>query len=466
VVLSGYLFLEGLFMTDMHSHEIPDLQGETGRELHYTVPSEFSSAIHLRVQPLSVCRVGVEGDSERHLTLIADSQGIVQFHVNAVETALDFVRLAVESDAIGTVSRYAIDLRLGREPTKDMPSPPRPVSLSWTGEDRLRNPLSLGDMLSMPEERLLEQRYPIRPSPDEAPRAFEIWRRAVMAPAREVDSVLVERPGVTHGLAQAGPSSRPNWSGFELRASRETAPGGGGGPHYDWVTGTWRVPHVVGHIPGSDYSNMWVGIDGDDTSDLWQAGTEQDVATSSLGNVTFTIASYYAWSEFIPQEQFEKAIPNFPVEPGDEIFACVWIGDEGSAPKLDGAFGFTYIQNFRTGDFALFPTPRGGTSVGGTEAEWIVERPLITPPGGGSPFLPPLADYGRAVMSGAYARLAGSPFGKGYLNYQGGMNLQLTMLAGGAVLSTVRPLDEQSMEFRWGDPRTLPVSQLGPSLGP
>jgi hypothetical protein len=135
--------------------------------------------------------------------------------------------------------------------------------------------------------------------------------------------------------------------------------------------------------------------------------------------------------------------------------ACVWIGDPGSAPKVDGAFGFTYIHNFRTGEFTLVQTDRGGTTVGGSEAEWIMERTQITP-SGGTPFYPTLADYSTAVMSGAYARLADSQFGKGYLNYQGAPNRQLRMENSARdVLSVVRAIDAESMEFIWGDPRML-----------
>jgi hypothetical protein len=441
-------------MADIRSEDVPDLSGGTGRELHYTVQPGLSSAIHLKVDPSSVWSVGFEDDPDSRLTIIADSAGAIRFHVHSVESSPEIVRLAVESDSEGRGARHGIELRFDHEPTTDMPRPPQPGVSIWTDDTRLRRPLSMSELLSTAEEELLERRYPARPNPDEAPRAFEFWRRAVSAPAVEVDPGLVERPGVTHGLAQAGPATRRNWSGFELRETGFMQRIVGGKPvRYDWVTGTWHVPFVLGHAQGRDYSCVWVGIDGDGVSDLYQAGTEQDVITGKIGSIAVSLGSYYAWTEFLPQEKFEQTISGFATYPGDEIFACVWIGDAGSAPKLEGAFGFTYIHNFRTGEFSFIPTDRGRTLVGGTEAEWIVERTQITP-AGGTPYYPTLADYGKVVMSGAYARFADSPFGTGYVPYQGSSNLQLTMTdSAGAVLSTVRPLDTQSMEFRWGDPR-------------
>jgi Peptidase A4 family len=443
-------------MMDRERIGVPDLRGETGRELHYTVPPGFSSAIHLMVEPASVCSVSFEDDAEQRLRIVADPGGAVRFHVVPSGPSAEIARVAVECDADGKISRHGIDLRVDHESTSDMPAPPEPGIIRWTDDTRLRTPLSMSEMLSVSDEELLERRYPVRPNPDEAPRAFEAWRRAVGVPALEVEPALVERPDVTHGLSEAGPSNSLNWSGFELRRSpfmRRALEGPAA--RYDWVTGTWHVPYVIGHSAGRDYSCLWIGLDGDDVSDLYQAGTEQDVVTGDINGVPISLASYYAWTEFLPQEPTEKTITGFWVEPGDEIFADVWIGDAGSPPKLDGLFGVTSIHNFRTGTFTFVYTDRGSTTVGGTEAEWIMERPTIAV--SGVKQLPTLADYRTAIMSYAYARLADSPRGKGYVPYQGSSNLQKTMFdSAGTVLSTVRPLDTYSMEFRPGDPRFLP----------
>jgi hypothetical protein len=448
------------------SSDVPELRGESGRELHYTISPHFSSTIHLRVEPTSVWSVGLEEDREHRLTLIADSTGRVTFQVSAIEARAKFARLLIDSEAQDSPARHSVELRFGDEATSDMPFPPRTDVVHWIDDSKLRRPLDVSELLSVSDEELSERRYPARPNPDEAPAAFETWRRAVSSPAIEVEPTVVERPDVTHGLFKAGLVGSPNWSGFQLRSSPlfQSFPGGKEAP-YDWITGTWRVPSVDGHAPGNDGSTMWVGIDGfAPLTDLYQAGTEEDVSTGSSGPITLSLANYYAWTEFLPQQQLEQFIPNFGVLAGDEIFAVVWLGDPGSAPKLDGGFGFTYIHNFRTGEFTMSPTPRGNTNVSGTQAEWIMERPTRTD-AYGTKYFPTLADYGRATMSGAYARMADSPFGSGYVNYQDRPNVQITMFAstvGGDILSTVRALDAQSMEFRWGDPRTSPLFQPVP----
>jgi hypothetical protein len=43
-----------------------------------------------------------------------------------------------------------------------------------------------------------------------------------------------------------------------------------------WVHGRWHVPAVVGEFNRQTYSALWVGLDGDGTTDLVQAGTESD----------------------------------------------------------------------------------------------------------------------------------------------------------------------------------------------
>jgi hypothetical protein len=191
------------------------------------------------------------------------------------------------------------------------------------------------------------------------------------------------------------------------------------------------------------FSALWVGLDGDGTTDLLQAGTEQDATNINLGFTQFTLTSYHAWTEFLPQQPTEQVISNFTVNPGDEIFTEVWVGTGDNEPSLSGASGRFFIINLTTGGFASVSTTRAPTSVRGREAVWIMERPTV----GGS--LPDLANYGSAVMYNASARKVNSPRYQGYVPYLGARNKQTSMVNGADTLSTVTAIDSNAMRFDW-----------------
>jgi len=270
----------------------------------------------------------------------------------------------------------------------------------------------------------------------------------VMLPATYVDPHAVGRPEASHGKsATDGPQSSNNWSGFELLRPlvvTGTLPIGVKlGPPYDWITGTWHVPSVTGEANTTTNASLWVGLDGDGTADLVQAGTEQQSVTANFGVVTVTLSAYYAWTEFLPQQPTEQQLTNFPVNPGDEIMTQVWIGNAGSAPTISGAFGVFLLYNLTQSVYTRVYTPVGTTKVGGGEAVWIMERPRV------AGALADLSDYGSTVMYNAYARSANSARGRGYVPYQGARNKQITMVNGKRTLSTVSPIDAYSMRFDW-----------------
>ena len=280
-------------------------------------------------------------------------------------------------------------------------------------------------MLKVKDEALSEAGYPLRPHPDEAPGAFNAWRRAVSTPTTIVEPRAVAHPELHHGaIITDGPPTSGNWSGFELRGATGA---------YDWVTGMWNVPSVTGETNTHTYSAFWIGLDGDGVSDLVQTGTEQENYNFDFFfSVSFSV--YYAWTEFLPQQPTEQQIANFPINPGDEIFSEVWIGNAGSSPTLSGAFGVLLLENLTTSESTTVYTPVGSTVVGGSEAVWIMERPSL------GTALTDLADYSSARMFNAYARKANSTRHRGYVPYQGANNLQITMINGPSTLSTVLPL--------------------------
>src|SRR5207237_7700877 len=159
-----------------------------------------------------------------------------------------------------------------------------------------------------------------------------------------------------------------------------------------WVARA-RDVHAVTPAPGTQScAALWVGLDGDGTTDLLQAGTEQDATNINLGFLQLTLTSYYAWTEFLPQQPTEEVISNFTINPGDEIFTEVSVGNADGGLSLTGAFGRFLIMNLTTGGYMFVNTPRAPTSVSGREAGWIMERPTV----GGS--LPDLANSGREAM--------------------------------------------------------------------
>ena len=241
-----------------------------------------------------------------------------------------------------------------------------------------------------------------------------------------------------------------NWSGYELLRS-PLAVSGPQGPirfgltdPYDWVKGTWRVPAVTGETGKTTWSALWVGLDGDGTTDLVQAGTEQNNITLTLLFAGVSLSSYYAWTEFLPQQLTEHVITNFPVRAGDEIYTEVWMGDAAGDLSLSGVFGRFLIMNLTTGHVAQISTPRGSTVVSGREAVWIMERPTV------NNSLPDLADYGSATVYYAEARRINSGRHQGYVNYLTGSTQADTMTdSAGKILSTVTAVDSQSMRFDW-----------------
>ena len=128
-----------------------------------------------------------------------------------------------------------------------------------------------------------------------------------------------------------GPQDTLNWSGYELRG-----PAGS----YDWVSAEWNVPPVTGETNTVTYSSLWVGLDGDGSADLVQAGTAQANTTIFIPfQGTMSTSTYYAWTEFLPQQPTEQQITNFPIHPGDHMLVQVFIANAGQMPSLSGVFG-------------------------------------------------------------------------------------------------------------------------------
>ena len=111
------------------------------------------------------------------------------------------------------------------------------------------------------------------------------------------------------------------------------------GDSFSWVGGDWVVPDV--DAPTANqwyYSSSWIGIDGDGSGDVFQAGVECE-AYRSGASVTKNI---YPWWEWFPISEVQ--ITNFAVGPGDMITMLLC-----SAHGAGSTTGTVYVTNRTTG---------------------------------------------------------------------------------------------------------------------
>ena len=247
--------------------------------------------------------------------------------------------------------------------------------------------------------------FPPRPNAATAPDDYAFWRHLVTLPAKRVNPTL-RATKVYNGPAQIGPlaarsangptgTSSNNWSGYAIVDGKNPFKATN-----TYVYGAFVVPtarQAFGACKGTVYSSSWVGIDGFNSSDVFQAGIEAD-ATCSANKTT---AYYTAWYEWFPIS--EIAISSPPVAPGNLIYVYIW--------NVSQTQGWYYMANDTQNVYSTleFKAPKG-TKLTGNSVEWIVERPGI----GGS--LSNLMNY--TAIPWYYARAANSA--RGSLEYSPG----------------------------------------------
>jgi hypothetical protein len=469
--------------------------------LRLTIPPAVNSPIELTTIPDAECTLHPVGDAAHRIHVYADQAGTIRFFVRPGSASEQLTHLVADCVAGAKSATYAVDLRAASQATAEMPAYRRAAAQPVAGRKLLA--LDKTEAAQLSDAELTQRGYPLRPDAAGAPKAYQAWLRAVTAPifsisaqtrlsseAREdychcyrpyppikfrppsVNRVL---PALTKAQAlalsdaelkargypprPAGgrltaalaawitkvsvpistllPSNSPEgsniWSGDELQEKAGA---------YDWVTGAWNVVSVTGEANTNTDSSTWIGIDGDGTTDLVQAGTEQE----AFGTGNTLVTTYRAWTEFLPQQATESIITNFNVSPGDQIFVEVSMGSPGGSLSLNGPFGVFWVMNMTTGTTTEIFTPIGSTSVGGSEAEWIMERPTF----GTTPA--DLADYGTGSIYWAYARRPNSARHQGYVTCCNGstsVNITMSNNANGNTLSTDATPDSQTVDFTW-----------------
>ncbi len=258
--------------------------------------------------------------------------------------------------------------------------------------------------------------FPPRPEGGEA---LATWRRAMAAGTTRVIPQLqvtnhYHRPFISaepassvseSAVPMTNVSYSSNWSGAVAFGGASTY----GKASFYYIFNDYVVPvarQAYGACTGSyDYSSSWVGIDGYDSSDVLQAGTNSDAYCKSGTTATY----YAAWIEWYPNA--ETLVTNIPVTAGDDIFVEVW--------NTSATIGNAYFVNYRTGTYGSisFSAPKG-TTLKGNSAEWIVERPGL------STGLATLTNYIWENFNLSYATTHGS------VTYNPGSSggLELTML--------------------------------------
>ena len=210
----------------------------------------------------------------------------------------------------------------------------------------------------------------------------------------------VRRP--TDGTETSG-----NWSGGVVYAPA--------GQSFKWVEGDWVVPDVDAPLQNQwYYCASWIGIDGDGSADVCQAGVECEAYRSG----TTITRHIYPWWEWYPGPEVQ--ITNLAISPGDMIVMLIC-----TAQGVGSTTATVYYTNRTTGASTSFSiTAPGTTKLVGNSAEWIVEAPTV----GGAQSQ--IADYGEVFFSVCTASLTNNT------TVNGGTGNNINLTSGGNVVSS------------------------------
>ena len=290
------------------------------------------------------------------------------------------------------------------------------------------------DPLAATAAELLHHGFPRRPDPVAEPEASLRWIRG-MRKYRDLHLTHVipefkELPKHFHGPNRRITEERrglvndtsSNWSGTVVFTDPAVDP-------FVWIIGQWTVPDAYSPNPGDGntyYSSAWIGIDGDGSTDVLQAGSETDVTG-------FGPAASYAWWEWFPD--FSVAIPNFPFAPGDAATLLIC-----STGPTSAYFSFGNLTSLQYTSFSITAPP--GTTLVGNCAEAVLERPGV---GGGLAELP---RYGENFFDAVTA------YTKSGASYDVGTGTPISMVAddGVTVISTPEIVDTDAIRMSYTGP--------------
>ncbi len=392
------IFLSGLAVsTSAQNPHVSEIAPETA----FTIAPNVQTPMVVKTRPDAACDLHPAGvsDAAQTIRLYANADGYVRVHVTAQDESPQDVRMQLDCAAGAIVTTYPVHLRTGSSPTADMPEPE--TSVPTPKGARVLPALSDEDAQKLSDQDLFSLGYPRRPDAAASPDNYANWLDLISRPITVLPAHLVSRSDVSHGPhgVEEGVATKiaANWSGYEAH---------GGFGSFVAVQGEWNMPITVVGAPDGQktYSSLWVGLDGDGTTDLVQAGTEQD--THQSGGLTWV--TYYAWSEVLPNQPTAQEAGISP-DPGHDIFVQVWICDSDGNFNLNGGYGCFYLLDRTSGQSTQFNTSIGtGYHFGGYTAEWIMERPCLGNCGASAPNFPELTEMGTYMWNNYVNSATGS----------------------------------------------------------
>lgn len=227
------------------------------------------------------------------------------------------------------------------------------------------------DPMTASARQLAAYRLPRRPDARTEPRLAQLWERVIGRTKLWIQPEFEHRENISHGPMRVGRSVQRRAKAAPLLVSNATSTNWSGAAvfaptnkPYRFVGGQWTVPSPNAPTDGSYYASEWVGIDGWNSSDVLQAGTETQITKIWFISAT----QVYTWWEWFPAG--EVKISNLPVSPGDVMY-CLICADTTTHATVS-------FSNQSTGVGTRFDiTAPGRTALNGNVAEWIVERPTV-----------------------------------------------------------------------------------------
>jgi hypothetical protein len=274
------------------------------------------------------------------------------------------------------------------------------------------HPPSGFDPLTASADALVSAGFPPRPTdPALLARYQAFFNRTKGKFQYVVPTFRIDTTKTTHtnkGAAKdAGTETYDNWSGGVVYAPS--------GQSFKWVQGDWIAPNVYPTAQNVwQYCANWIGLDGDGSGDVCQAGMICAVYQSGSS----ISRSIYPWHEWFPSSWVE--ITNLAISPGDLISMLICTAQgEGSTTAT------VYFGNQSSGVSTSYViTAPSGTKLAGNSAEWIVETPVV----GGA--LTQMPDYGEVFFSNCEAWLTNGTV------VNGGTGNNINLVQNGKTLST------------------------------
>jgi len=215
------------------------------------------------------------------------------------------------------------------------------------------------------------------------PAVAQVYNNASISPEIRAQASRHRHALDSFQVGPDGSATSHKWSGYVVTGAAGTVTD---------VKGSWTVPEVTCIPATSTSSSSWVGIGGTaplgkPTPPLQQIGTASDCDNGT--------PDYYAWYEFVPQEQVNQIIYSIAVHHGDEISAEV----SYSAATQQYTVTLTDETSGAGPPFSMSEAVVGAQQR--STAEWIAEAPSI------DNVIQPLADFGTVDFAQGSATING-----------------------------------------------------------